>query len=330
MSTTSAISENHISSICQPGATRIRVRLKGGRMVTGTYHAFDTHRNQAEIKMDDGSHRLCHITEADIVKGETLVGTLPINLSPFTVAERFEFLEELTDMVVTDTSKALLITGSPGLGKTHTVTARLKLANLREKTFEDCAAPGEDAEDGADNGNFDYVSVKGHSTPKSLYRALYENNGKIIVFDDCDSIFRNETAVNILKAGLDSYEKRVISWLSEKDDGLPKFFEFTGRIIFISNMDIRSIEDAIRSRSLFVDLTMTTDEKIERLRQIAKFVCPEVSSDIKDECVELISKYRNSVNSLNIRTLIKVVQIRTSAESLTNWKRLAIYSITSG
>ena len=36
--------------------------------------------------------------------------------------------------------------------------------------------------------------VKGYSTAKGLYRTLFENNGMVIIFDDCDSILKDDVA----------------------------------------------------------------------------------------------------------------------------------------
>lgn len=44
-----------------------------------------------------------------------------------------------------------------------------------------------------------------------LYMALFINRDKLIVFDDCDSVFGNIDSVNILKAALDSYDTRMVS-----------------------------------------------------------------------------------------------------------------------
>jgi hypothetical protein len=58
-----------------------------------------------------------------------------------------------------------------------------------------------------------FTQIKGFSTAKNMFRTLYENNGSTIIFDDCDSILKDAIAINILKAALDSYDKRVITWV---------------------------------------------------------------------------------------------------------------------
>jgi hypothetical protein len=171
------------------------------------------------------------------------------------------------------------------------------------------------------------VTIKGYSTAKGLYRTLFENNGATVVFDDCDSILKDPAALNLLKGALDSYGKRVISWNAEsfgKDDDLPRSFEFTGRVIFISNMDQQNIDQAIRSRSMMIDLSMTDDQKIDRMEYIASSeeFMPEYSMEVKKDALELIRSMKEDAKEISLRTLISVSKIRASNK---DWKDLAAY-----
>ena len=137
-------------------------------------------------------------------------------MATFTINQRFEFLGNLTQMVIGGVTPSLIIVGEGGLGKTHSVTQTIKANDVEE----DC-----------------YIFLKGYSTARGLYNTLYDNNGKLIIFDDCDSVLEDKVAINILKSALDSYERRTISWMAKmnKSDEYPQQFDFTGRIIFISN-----------------------------------------------------------------------------------------------
>jgi hypothetical protein len=175
-----------------------------------------------------------------------------------------------------------------------------------------------------------YVTIKGFSTAKGLYRTLYENNGGIIVFDDCDSILKDAVALNILKGALDSYDRRYISWNAEmkESDDLPRSFEFTGQIIFISNMDADKIDQAVRSRSMMIDLSMTDEQKIDRMEHIAlsgSFL-PEYEAEIKTDALNLLREIKDDVKEISLRTLIAVAKIRASND---DWKDLATYMLTA-
>jgi hypothetical protein len=240
-----------------------------------------------------------------------------IKQSRFDVNTRFKFIEDVVDMVVAGESKSVIISGSGGLGKTYTVMARLKQAELND--FDD-----------VDADEAHYVVFKGFSTPKSLYRLLYTHRERIVVFDDMDSVWDNPTAVSLLKAALDSYETRRISWLSElrnDDDDLPQSFEFKGKVIFVSNLSLTELDQAVLSRSLYVDVSMTAQEKIERIKAISGDIRPDMRTELKTEALDLLKEHADSIGDLNIRTFLKVLEIRQKGAE--NWRDLAEYVITA-
>lgn len=225
----------------------------------------------------------------------------------FNINERFDFLKDLTSMVVCGVTPSVIVTGEGGLGKTHIVNQTIEEANL---------LPSE------------WISFKGYSTARGLYNTLFDNNGKLIIFDDCDSVLEDKVALNILKSALDSYETRQISWMAKmnRNDEYPNQFNFTGRIVFISNKDKSKIDGAILSRSLVVDLTMTPIEKIQRMNFIIEDILPEFDLECKKEALEFLDENKDKT-SLNIRSLIMISKIRkTFPES---WKNLATYMINS-
>jgi hypothetical protein len=209
-------------------------------------------------------------------------------------------------MVIDGITPSLIITGEGGLGKTYLVQKAIKDKGLYE---------------------IEWAHFKGYSTARGLYNTLYDNNGKLIIFDDCDSVLEDKVALNILKSALDSYETRTISWMAKmnKNDEYPQQFNFTGQIIFISNKSRSAIDGAILSRSLTVDLTMTSDEKIERMSHILENVLPEYPIEVKKDALEFIKEYKDVAN-LNLRTLIMVSKMRLVNK---DWKEMAKYMILS-
>ena len=223
----------------------------------------------------------------------------------FTINERFEFLDDLTSMVITGVTPSLVVLGPGGNGKTNSV----------RKTIKD-----NELSDG------DFIFFKGYSTARGLYNTLYDNNGKLIIFDDCDSVLEDKVSKNILKSALDSYEDRTISWMSKlsKGDEYPTQFNFTGRIIFISNKSKDSIDGALKSRSLMVDLTMTPEEKIERLTFILPNILPEYDMETKELALNFLDNVKNDVD-INIRTFIMVTKMCKAFPD--TWRKLASYSV---
>lgn len=241
----------------------------------------------------------------------------------FGINERFGFVEKLVNMVSSGVQPSAVITGQGGLGKTYTVMKTLQSAGIQDYN--------EVVRKLAIGSRIDmsklYVTIKGYSTPKGLFRTLFENNRAVIVFDDCDSILKDPVALNLLKGALDSYGKRIISWNAEsfgKDDDLPRSFEFKGKVIFISNMDQNNIDQAIRSRSMMIDLSMTDDQKIDRMEFIAKSdeFLPEYTAEEKADALGLIREIKDEVKEISLRTLISVTKIRSANK---DWKDLATY-----
>lgn len=250
----------------------------------------------------------------------------------FPINERFAILEDYVDMVAKRKINSALVTGEGGLGKTFTVMQVLKDSGL-----QDLSGFLENAEVGAKMNDLDigYIQIKGFSTPKAMYRTLYEHRKHIIVFDDCDSIQRDPNAVNVLKAALDSYETRMVSWNAESfgnaDDGLPRSFEFTGGILFISNLPKEKIAQPIRSRAPCIDVGMSRAEVIERMRAIVaspKFM-PEAEMEHKQDALEFVAQnaFNPLVQELNLRTLINVVHVREAKPD--SWKRMGLYSMAN-
>jgi len=223
----------------------------------------------------------------------------------YTINQRFEFLDQLANMVINGDTPSLIVTGEGGLGKTHAITQAILNSDLISG---------------------DYVFIKGYSTARGLYNALYDNNSRLIIYDDCDSILEDKVALNILKSALDSYERRTITWAARmnRNDEYPQQFDFTGRIIFISNKSKESMNEALLTRSLTVDLTMTPDDKITRMGSILTSIMPEYDIQAKLDALNFLNEVKNEV-SLNIRMLIMVTKMRASYPS--NWRDMAKYMI---
>lgn len=240
----------------------------------------------------------------------------------FAINDRFMFTDQLVKMVAKGETASCVITGEGGLGKSFTVMKALRDAGLKdisELPIGEVIPP---------RGCFRVV--KGFSTAKGLYQMLFENQNSILVFDDCDSILKDPDALNLLKGALDSYDKRYISWnTSIQDDGLPRSFEFKGGVVFVSNLSQEKISQAIRSRAMNVDLSMTTDQKIERMETIMQSddFMPNVPVSYKRDALSTIRENKDVASEISLRTLINVTKIRNSGND--NWKQLAKYMLVN-
>ena len=211
--------------------------------------------------------------------------------------DMFANLERLTKMVGRGIQPSLVLTGMAGVGKTHLVKETLKGLGLRE--------------------SYDFEHFKGKATAAGLYMTLYQNSDKIVIFDDCDSVFKDDDAVNLLKAALDSYDTRKISYIStrplkdEFGEPIPTHFEFTGKIIFISNINQNKLDSAIRSRSFVADITMNTQQMFLRMTQLLKTMEPSIPAVAKEQALEIMKELDSKYNGvdINLRSFIKAARI---------------------
>ena len=257
-----------------------------------------------------------------VVGGRAEIQEQNDTLAQFDINQRFTFVEQLVQMIARKQQASVVITGEGGLGKSFTVNKVLKAEGLEDLSILDGLI------DGAVLPTKRFVTMKGYSTAKGLFRFLYENAHSVIVFDDCDSILKDKDALNLLKGALDSYDRRIITWNAETNDkDLPRAFEFTGQVVFISNLDLASVDQAIKSRSMCVDLSMTTDQKLDRMKFIVNSCefLPSLSMNIKQDAMNLIVELKEVAKEISLRTLISVSKIR--AGNPNNWKPLATYML---
>lgn len=235
--------------------------------------------------------------------GVQVAAPAPSKMSFMTVVETrnpedmFANLERLTKMVGRGIQPSLVITGMAGVGKTHLVKETLRQMGLKE--------------------SYDFEHFKGKATAAGLYMTLYANSDKIVVLDDCDSVFKDDDAVNILKAALDSYDTRQISYISTKPlkdefgEPIPSRFEFTGKIIFISNISQSKLDEAIRSRSFVADISMNTEQMFTRMEQLMPTMEPSIPLAAKQQALSIMqaldAKYGGV--DINLRSFIKAARI---------------------
>jgi len=244
--------------------------------------------------------------------------------SKFTINQRFQFVGDMVKMLADGDQASVIVTGPGGLGKTYNVIKSLKDSGMKDISL------AEEFEIGTRiNLKKSFRIIKGYSSPKGLYRLLFTNKDGVLVFDDCDSILRDPNAVNLLKGALDSYDKRIISWNADiRDDDLPTSFEFTGRVVVISNLSSIQMDQALLSRSMVVDISMTTQEKIDRMRYLisdTEFM-PEYTMNQKNDAVDFLESVKDKAKELSLRSLIMTTKIRKN-NPRGNWKNLADYAI---
>jgi len=197
----------------------------------------------------------------------------------------FDDIEDMLSVVASRQWRTLIICGAGGVGKTYHITEGPR--SLKEIL-------------GPEGNRWVYHSgTKASST--ALYANLFTDRDKIIVFDEADSLLKNNDIIMMLKPILDTSGDNMAAYMTgtenmggksmreieeycaEIDDGLanggfigkskdalklPSKFKFTGGMIFISNMRADEIEQAIMSRSIFIDVHLAEQDVLKRIKTI--------------------------------------------------------------
>ncbi len=239
------------------------------------------------------------------------------------IAERFTIMYKLAKGSVSGSLRSLIVSGAPGTGKSHTIQSLLRQAHDRDEIR--------------------FAAVSGTISAIGLYKLMfrYSAANDIILLDDTDSIYDNEESLNLLKAGLDTSERRMISWLSEsnalKADDIPTDFEYKGSMIFITNKHLQAEIDFGRSkliphykamidRSVYLDLKLhSTDDIIAWISFMTLkqhiLVQRGLSHDQEKEVVKWVQDHVAEIPSLSIRTMIKIADFMNT--SPTDWETFA-------
>lgn len=163
----------------------------------------------------------------------------------------------------------------------------------------------------------DYFHAKGKATAAGMYQTLWDQNGKLILFDDMDSIFKDDNAVNVLKGALDSGDEREVAWISARPlktpegDTIPQKFEFTGRIIFITNLAQKDLPDALKSRSFVIEVALSPDDMVSYIENLFDKIMPYERVSTKRFALDAIKEAadNNPAVQINMRTFIKATKI---------------------
>jgi hypothetical protein len=118
-----------------------------------------------------------------------------------------------------------------------------------------------------------YEYMSGVTTAVELYKLLFNNNGKIIILDDVETIFQDDRIINLLKASLWGVDNnRVVTYKTSSKvlQDYPDSFIFTGKIIILAN-EIKGKQDesfnALISRSLKYELKYSLKDIINLCKQ---------------------------------------------------------------
>lgn len=224
---------------------------------------------------------------------------------------KFETLVSMVGQV-----KRLIVSGPPGIGKTHDIERELG----RQKRA--------------------VTILRGGLSPIGLYLKLWETRTSefTLVIDDSDNILSKQEGIDLLKAAFDTHEPRRVQWNKEKTrlaaQGIPTQFEYDGQIIFITNLDFRNAKsknrqadyDTLISRAFYLDLEMNSPEaKLERCQMaLERELLRNHPVAEKGMLFEYLKKFSPYFYEVSLRTLVKLAETKSQ---FPNWELISAMSL---
>jgi hypothetical protein len=188
------------------------------------------------------------------------------DMERLTFKQQLKDLENLLKLTISGASNALFVAGRGGVGKTFTTEKILAEMGLRDGKG--------------------YFKNTGSASAAGIYSLLFKYKNDIIFFDDSDDALGDTEARNIFKAATDTKKVRKLVWnkmgknIVDPEDMtddeildqglLPRYFEFTGKVIFISNLPLQKLDPdgALRTRAFVVNIDPTIMEIYDFMEEI--------------------------------------------------------------
>ena len=243
------------------------------------------------------------------------------------IATRFEVLDEMSRACINGDIRAMIVSGPPGVGKSHGVETQMEKASMFDKLA---------------GKKVRFQIVKGAMTALGLYAQLYKysDSKNVLIFDDCDSVFTDDLSLNILKAALDSGKTRRICWNSDsrllREEGIPNTFNFNGSAIFITNLKFGNLKskklqdhlEALQSRCHFLDLTIDGDrDKMLRIKQVHRdadgglFKDYDFTEEQSKTVIDFMWDNHTKLREVSLRMCLKIADLVKISPN--NWQNLA-------
>lgn len=248
------------------------------------------------------------------------------------INKRFSVMDRMVDGMLKGVIRSLIVSGAPGIGKTYNLELKVKKAHKED--------------------HLDYSIIRGTCSAPGLYQSLYQaRDGGIVVIDDCDSIFGDEQAFNILKTALDSTNTRTISWRKqsawvydvnsegerEGDDRFPNEFDFEGAVVFITNLNFRAMVEkanrlsphfgALLSRSMYLDLTLhSMRSRVLRIKDVflnSMRKTLDLTASQGEEILGYVLENADRIHELSLRTIKHIADLYKLGD---DWKEIVEYT----
>lgn len=167
------------------------------------------------------------IQEEPIIKEDPIVILNPEQ----SIQDKIEKIRKLLKHIIkSEIQHGFLVCGTSGIGKSFLVE------EILEEEFNY-------------RRDLHYVIYKGSMTEAGLFTVIRKNPNKILILDDCDSVWESDNALNLLKGGLDSTVPKV----NKK--------KFVYEVKYTIDDGVELEEDVVREvYTIYIDDAHTDDE----------------------------------------------------------------------
>ena len=255
------------------------------------------------------------------------ITTVTERLNRLAVNDRMDMMAQIASAVIEGTISCCLIGGSPGLGKTHCVVEDLLKGKYKRVEHED------------------YLIIKAGVSAFGVYKLVVEwaekahqakaeaksNKSKglkvtakipVIVFDDVP-LWSDRRMVDLLKALMDTSDRRIVSWLTDRSETdpekakqlgkLPAQVEYTGGVIVITNEDEKKMNPAVLDRTMYLPIEVNAEEMKHRMRTICPLLEKGMDPKLRQQVLEWILSDKYEGKERSMRTLVKALKLAASA-----------------
>lgn len=279
----------------------------------------------------------------------------------------YKTMNYFIDAVLNKRMYGMIISGPPGVGKSQTLENKIEEKGLKPltlkvikktETIKNEDGEDENVETAETEYVGDYTKVKGSITTASFYEEICRNRHGLIIFDDCDSMFKSSDGKNLMKAMLDSKKRREVSYYTKTavfvnpdddaeikrvlDDGkVPKNIVFDGQFIAITNLPLGAIDPTIVNRVPTISVISAGPEIFKKIKSSVEATTSGIDADIPKPVQKQMvmffekkfqenSNWKPRVGDFSFRTFINACKYYQAFENDPEWELLLNTALNSG
>jgi hypothetical protein len=223
-------------------------------------------------------------------------------------------LRQYVRVLAKSDTNSLVVKGSQGIGKSHSVMSELENMGYKE--------------------GINFLYLAGHITPLKLFNTLTKvltlEYPKLFIFDDIDSLVSNKTSVALLKSALGEVRgKRIITYesTSSKVEGGGSVDFSEGKCLLILN-DLKqegAFGKPLLDRCIVYDMTLSQSQLIEYINNTIRDIDCGLDIETKNNIWREIKQFSDN-QRFSMRSLVRAFEFYKYDKD--KWKSLFISGLS--